>query len=77
MLEVVEQLAGGTAKEEPQDDATATYAAKLTKSEGTDRLDAARRAAFTTSYAACSPGRWCPRGSDDHRYLLHRTRTNR
>ena len=35
LLEVVEQIAGGTAHEEPQDHAKATYAHKLTKSEGT------------------------------------------
>lgn len=34
LLEVVEQLAGGTATEMPQDEAQATYAPKVLKSEG-------------------------------------------
>ncbi len=33
LLEVVEQLAAGTATETPQDDSRATYAAKITKAE--------------------------------------------
>ena len=40
LLSVVEQLAEGTAREEPQDDAQSTYAARLTKEEGLDRLGA-------------------------------------
>ncbi len=35
LLEVVEQIAAGRATETPQDDAAATYAARLEKSEGT------------------------------------------
>jgi methionyl-tRNA formyltransferase len=34
LVEVVDQLAGGTAVEEPQNAAAATYAAKITKEEG-------------------------------------------
>jgi methionyl-tRNA formyltransferase len=34
LLSVVEQLAAGTATEEPQDDSRATYAQKITKAEG-------------------------------------------
>ena len=34
LLSVIEQLANGTAREEPQDDAQSTYAARLTKEEG-------------------------------------------
>lgn len=34
LVEVVDALAAGTAREEPQDDAQATYAPKLTKEEG-------------------------------------------
>ncbi len=34
LLDVVEQLASGTAREEPQDEAQSTYAARLTKEEG-------------------------------------------
>jgi methionyl-tRNA formyltransferase len=34
LLSVIEQLASGTAREEPQDDAQSTYAARLTKEEG-------------------------------------------
>ena len=34
LLQVVEQLASGTAREDPQDDAQSTYAARLTKEEG-------------------------------------------
>ena len=41
LLEVIEQLAAGTAKEEPQDDSAATYAAKITREEGNARLGAA------------------------------------
>jgi methionyl-tRNA formyltransferase len=37
LLTVVDQIAAGTAHEEPQDDMLATYAAKLTKEEG--RID--------------------------------------
>ncbi len=34
LLNVIEQLENGTAREEPQDDAQSTYAARLTKEEG-------------------------------------------
>ncbi len=34
LLRVIEQLAAGTVREEPQDEAGATYAARLTKEEG-------------------------------------------
>jgi methionyl-tRNA formyltransferase len=34
LLEVIEQLAAGTVREEPQDDSQSTYAARLTKDEG-------------------------------------------
>lgn len=34
LVTVVDQLAGGTAREEPQDEAQATYAPRLTKEEG-------------------------------------------
>ena len=34
LLSVIEQLANGSAREEPQDDAQSTYAARLTKEEG-------------------------------------------
>jgi methionyl-tRNA formyltransferase len=34
LLSVIEQLANGTAREEPQDDAQSTYATRLTKEEG-------------------------------------------
>ena len=34
LLSVIEQLGNGTAREEPQDDAQSTYAARLTKEEG-------------------------------------------
>jgi methionyl-tRNA formyltransferase len=34
LVAVVDQLAGGTAREEPQDSATATYAPRLTREEG-------------------------------------------
>jgi methionyl-tRNA formyltransferase len=37
LLEIVEQIAAGSASETPQDDSRATYAPKLTKSEG--RID--------------------------------------
>ena len=41
LLDVVEQLAAGTAKEEPQDDSAATYAPKITRERRDDRLGAA------------------------------------
>ena len=34
LVEVIDQIAAGTAHEEPQDEAQATYAAKITKEEG-------------------------------------------
>ena len=34
LMDVVEQLAAGTARQEPQDDALSSYAARLTKDEG-------------------------------------------
>jgi len=34
LIEVIDQIAAGTAREEPQDDSQATYAAKITKEEG-------------------------------------------
>ena len=57
LLDVVEQLAAGAAVETPQDDAQATYAAKIAEDRRSDRLVASGACASTTWSAACSPGR--------------------
>ena len=62
LLEVIEQLAAGTAKEEPQDDSAATYARKDHARGRNARLGAAGGARSTTACAGCSPGRSSPPG---------------
>ena len=72
LLEVIEQLAAGTAKEEPQDDSAATYAAKITREEGT--LDwALPAAAIHDRVRGLQPWPLVSARLDGHRYLLHRT----
>ena len=72
LLEVIEQLAAGTAKEEPQDDRAATYAAKITREEGT--LDwALPAAAIHDRVRGLQPWPLVAAGLDGRRYLLHRT----
>ena len=72
LLEVIEQLATGTAKEEPQDDSAATYAAKITREEGT--LDwALPAAAIHDRVRGLQPWPLVSARLDGHRYLLHRT----
>jgi methionyl-tRNA formyltransferase len=73
LLEVVEQIAGGTAREEPQDHAKATYAHKLTKSDGTIdwTLPAAR---IHNLVRGLQPWPLVSAHLGDRRYLLHRTR---
>ena len=72
LLEVIEQLAAGTAKEEPQDDRAATYAAKITREEGT--LDwALPAAAIHDRVRGLQPWPLVSARLDGHRYLLHRT----
>ena len=72
LLEVIEQLAAGTAKEEPQDDGAATYAAKITRAEGT--LDwALPAAAIHDRVRGLQPWPLVSARLDGHRYLLHRT----
>ena len=73
LLEVVEQIAGGTAREEPQDHAKATYAHKLTKSDGTIdwTLSAAR---IHNLVRGLQPWPLVSAHLGDRRYLLHRTR---
>ena len=72
LLEVIEQLATGTAKEEPQDDSAATYAAKIAREEGT--LDwALPAAAIHDRVRGLQPWPLVSARLDGHRYLLHRT----
>jgi methionyl-tRNA formyltransferase len=72
LLEVVEQLAAGTAREEPQDHGRATYAHKLTKAEGTIdwTLPAAR---IHNMVRGLQPWPLVSVHLGDRRYLLHRT----
>ena len=72
LLEVIEQLATGTATEEPQDDSAATYAAKITREEGT--LDwALPAAAIHDRVRGLQPWPLVSARLDGHRYLLRRT----
>jgi methionyl-tRNA formyltransferase len=72
LLEVIEQLAAGTAKEEPQDDSAATYAAKITREEGT--LDwTLPAAAIHDRVRGLQPWPLVSARLDGRRYLLHRT----
>ena len=72
LLEVTDQLAAGTAREEPQDHARATYANKLTKSEGTiDWTMAAGR--IHDLVRGLQPWPLVSMHAGDRRYLLHRT----
>ena len=72
LLEVIEQLAAGTSKEEPQDDSAATYAAKITREEGT--LDwTLPAAAIHDRVRGLQPWPLVSARLDGHRYLLHRT----
>jgi methionyl-tRNA formyltransferase len=72
LLEVVEQLAAGTASEEPQDQGRATYAPKLTKGEGTINwtLPASR---IHNLVRGLQPWPLVSAHVGDRRYLLHRT----
>ena len=72
LLEVIEQLAAGTAHEEPQDDRAASYAAKLTREEGT--VDWTLPAALIHDRVrGLQPWPLVSARLDNHRYLLHRT----
>jgi methionyl-tRNA formyltransferase len=72
LVDVIEQLAAGTATEEPQDDSAATYAAKITREEGT--LDWALPAAMIHDRVrGLQPWPLVSVRLDGHRYLLHRT----
>jgi methionyl-tRNA formyltransferase len=72
LLEAIEELAAGTAHEEPQDDSAATYAAKITREEGTIdwRLPAA---AIHNRVRGLQPWPLVSARLDGQRYLLHRT----
>jgi methionyl-tRNA formyltransferase len=72
LLEVVEQLAAGTASEEPQDHGRASYAHKLTKGEGTIdwTLPGAR---IHNLVRGLQPWPLVSVHLGDRRYLLHRT----
>jgi methionyl-tRNA formyltransferase len=72
LLEAVEQLAAGTASEEPQDHRRATYAHKLAKGEGT--IDWALPAARIHNLVrGLQPWPLVSAHLGDRRYLLHRT----
>jgi methionyl-tRNA formyltransferase len=72
LLEVIDQLAAGTAKDEPQDDSAATYAAKITREAGT--LDwTLPAAAIHDRVRGLQPWPLVSARLDGHRYLLHRT----
>jgi methionyl-tRNA formyltransferase len=72
LLEVIEQLAAGTAHEEPQDDSAASYAAKITREEGT--VDWTLPAALIHDRVrGLQPWPLVSARLDNHRYLLHRT----
>jgi len=72
LLEAIEQLAAGTAHEEPQDDRAATYAAKITREEGT--IDWTLPAALIHNRVrGLQPWPLVSTRLDGHRYLLHRT----
>ena len=72
LLQVVEQIAEGSAREEPQDEARATYAHKLTKTDGTIdwTLPGAR---IHNLVRGLQPWPLVSVHLDDRRYLLHRT----
>ena len=72
LVEVIEQLAGGIAKEEPQDDGAATYAAKITRDESP--VDWTLPAAMIHNRVrGLQPWPLVSARLDGHRYLLHRT----
>jgi methionyl-tRNA formyltransferase len=72
LLEVVDQLAAGHATETPQDDAQATYAAKILKSEGI--VDWARPAAELHNLVrGLQPWPLVSMHAGGARFLLHRT----
>lgn len=73
LLDVVEQLAANTAREEPQDHSRATYAHKLTKAEGT--IDWALPAGRIHNLVrGLQPWPLVSTHLGDRRLLLHRTR---
>jgi methionyl-tRNA formyltransferase len=72
LLEAIEDLAAGTAHEEPQDDSAATYAAKITREEGA--LDwTLPAAAIHDRVRGLQPWPLVSVRLDGHRYLIHRT----
>jgi methionyl-tRNA formyltransferase len=72
LLEAIEELAAGTAREEPQDDSAATYAAKITREEGT--IDWTLPAAAIHDHVrGLQPWPLVSARLEGHRYLLHRT----
>ena len=73
LLEVVDQLAAGTACEEPQDHGRATYAPKLTKDEGTITWTLPAPSIHNL-VRGLQPWPLVSVHLADRRYLLHRTR---
>ena len=72
LLEVIEQLAAGMAHEEPQDNSAATYAAKITREEGT--VDwTLPAAALHNRVRGLQPWPLVSARLDGRRYLLYRT----
>jgi methionyl-tRNA formyltransferase len=73
LVEVVEQLAAGSAVEEPQDDSLATYANKITRHEGV--IDWQQSAeTIHNRVRGLQPWPLVSVHLDGQRYLLHRTR---
>jgi methionyl-tRNA formyltransferase len=72
LVEVIEQLAAGVAREEPQDDRAATYAGKITRDESP--IDWTLPAAMIHNRVrGLQPWPLTSARLDGHRYLLHRT----
>ena len=75
LLEVVDQLAGGTAVETPQDEAAATYAPKLAKEEGAIHWDQPA-AAIHNLVRGLQPWPLVSGRLAGTRVLVHRTRVS-
>jgi methionyl-tRNA formyltransferase len=74
LLTVVEQLAAGTAVEEPQDDSRATYASKIVKTEGTVDWASLPAARLHNLVRGLQPWPLVSARIDGGRYLIHATR---
>ena len=72
LIDVVEQLARGVASETPQDDAQATYAPKLEKSEGPIVWSLPARQ-IHNRVRGLQPWPMASTAIEGHRFLIHRT----